>query len=94
MISVISYPGGAYLYIDGVYSGVTPVTVSSLVAGYFEVKLTKMGYKDYTTTVLIRPGEIKTIKPVLTQNTYPSPTPSHSPSPEYIQSPSPSPSAQ
>ena len=70
-IQVISSPGGADLYIDGVYRGVTATTVGNLIAGDHNVRLRLAGYRDYTEIVTVTSGRVTVIKPTLMQNTQP-----------------------
>lgn len=54
---VNSTPGGADISIDGQSQNIqTPVTITDLTAGSHEVKLTKAGYKDFSSTVTITAG--------------------------------------
>jgi hypothetical protein len=70
-IQVISSPGGADLYIDGVYRGVTATTVGNLIAGDHNMRLRLSGYRDYTETVTVTSGRVTVVKPTLVQNTQP-----------------------
>lgn len=53
---VSSNPKGANVYVDNVYKGIAPITIS-LSAGSHNVKVTKSGYNDYISTVTISAGE-------------------------------------
>ena len=53
---VTSTPANASLYVDSVYKGVTPYTVSNLTLGNHNVVLTRMGYNNYSTTKTIVAG--------------------------------------
>jgi len=44
-ITVDSYPKGADVYIDGVKKGETPITITGLKVGMYEVEVKKEGYK-------------------------------------------------
>ena len=70
-IQVISSPGGADLYIDGIYRGVTATTVGNLIAGDHNVRLRLSGYRDYTEMVTVTSGRVTIIKPSLIQSTQP-----------------------
>jgi hypothetical protein len=70
-IQVISSPGGADLYIDRIYRGVTATTVGNLIAGDHKVLLRLSGYLDYTETVTVTSGRVTVIRPTLVQNTQP-----------------------
>lgn len=55
-LSVTSNPTGANLYVDNLYKGVTPITVSGLSVGNHPVYVAKAGYNTYMTTKAIYPG--------------------------------------
>lgn len=52
---VSSNPKGANVYVDNVYKGTTPTTIS-LSTGSHDVKVTKSGYNDYISTATISSG--------------------------------------
>lgn len=54
-ISVSSSPSGAAVYIDGIYHGVSPLTVSED-AGSHKVSVSKSGYDTYTGTATVNAG--------------------------------------
>ncbi len=51
-----SDPSGASVYIDGNYTGTTPLSVA-VERGSREIKLTKSGYEDYTGSVYVTGGK-------------------------------------
>jgi len=55
-VSVSSSPGGANVYIDNVYEGITPVNLSSVPVGTHALRLTMNGYADYGTTITVTGG--------------------------------------
>jgi hypothetical protein len=55
-VSVSSSPGGANVYIDNVYEGITPVNLSSVSVGTHALRLTMTGYADYGTTISVAGG--------------------------------------
>ena len=55
-VRVQSIPPAANIYIDGIYRGSTPMTVSSLAAGDHTVLLRRSGYREYTTAVRVSAG--------------------------------------
>ncbi|WP_052291833.1 PEGA domain-containing protein [Thermococcus gammatolerans] len=59
-LMVNSNPSGAVVYINGTYKGKTPLT-SELEPNTYNLRVSKEGYANYTTTVIINPGENKTI---------------------------------
>ncbi|MFN3528028.1 MAG: PEGA domain-containing protein, partial [Candidatus Altarchaeaceae archaeon] len=52
-----SSPSGAYVYLDGVYKGQTPVKISNVPVGTHTVKFTKPGYDDCVETVTVYSNE-------------------------------------
>ncbi|MCX7720573.1 MAG: PEGA domain-containing protein [Dictyoglomus thermophilum] len=67
-LNVFSTPSGADVYINGVYKGKTPLSVSDLSAGSYNVRVTLSGYEDYYETVYLESGDVKqlnvTLKPI------------------------------
>ena len=68
-IYVRSDPSGASIYLDGIYEGTTPATISDTSPGSHTVKLTKSGYEDYTTTVYVSAGDTESVDATLTPET-------------------------
>ena len=60
-ISVTSSPGGAQVYIDNVYRGVTPLTLDGIPTGTHQVRLALAGYNDYSTTVELGAGSTSSV---------------------------------
>lgn len=64
-ISVSSTPGGAYIYLDGSYEGVTPYSGSYLIhniaAGSHTVTIKLSGYQDSTVPVTVQGGGVATV---------------------------------
>ncbi|KAF1078325.1 PEGA domain-containing protein [Methanogenium sp. MK-MG] len=65
-IKISSTPSGAAVYVNSVYYGTTPHTVSNLPAGNNDLRLTYSGYKDYRDTINIVAGQTQTTYAVLT----------------------------
>lgn len=59
-IKISSSPSGASVYVNNVYYGTTPHTVSNLPAGNNDLRLTYTGYKDYRDTINIIAGQTQT----------------------------------
>ena len=61
-LRVSSTPSGASVYLNGDFRGVTPqddhLDVVNLAPGSYAVTLTRSGYQDYTTTVVIQAGKL------------------------------------
>lgn len=55
-IKVTSSPSGAYVYMDGVYKGRTPLTLSSVSTQKHNIELDLSGYYDWRTTVTVSTG--------------------------------------
>ena len=55
-VSVSSSPGGANVYIDNVYEGITPVNLSTVTPGTHALRLAMTGYADYETTITVTGG--------------------------------------
>ncbi|MDP3395803.1 MAG: PEGA domain-containing protein [Methanoregula sp.] len=60
-----SSPSGAYVYVDGTYNGVTPITLT-LFPGNRNIVLKLSGYNDWSTSVYVSAGSSQTINPGLT----------------------------
>jgi hypothetical protein len=56
-VSVYSSPAGASILIDGVYSGISPRTVTGVPAGNHILRLTLSGYNDYEGSIYVVAGE-------------------------------------
>lgn len=59
-LQVLTTPPLAKLYVDGVFRGYTPRTLT-VTAGSHTVLVRKTGYQDYTTTIYILPGGTRTL---------------------------------
>ncbi len=80
-LKVGSSPSGAAVYVNNVYYGTTPHTVTNLPAGNNDLRLTYSGYNDYRDTVRIVSGQtISTYATLQSQATYGTLTISSSPS--------------
>jgi PKD repeat protein len=56
-LQITTTPDGASVSIDGASKGTTPLTVPGLAAGSHTVRLTKVGYTDYTGTLTLPAGK-------------------------------------
>ena len=65
-IKVTSSPSGAYVYMDGVYKGRTPLTLSSVPAKNHNIELDLAGYYDWKTTVAVTSGVTRYVDARLT----------------------------
>jgi hypothetical protein len=64
-LSLISYPSGADVFIDGSYRGVTPVTLSGLTTGSHTIIISQSGYTDYSTTATVYAEQTRTVSVTL-----------------------------
>jgi hypothetical protein len=51
ILSITSDPTGAFVYIDSVYGGKTPLTFNNLLVGIHEITLMSPGYEQWNTSV-------------------------------------------
>lgn len=56
-VYVISSPGGTSVTIDGIFSGITPVTVNGVPAGDHLLRLELGGYHPYEGSIYVLPGQ-------------------------------------
>ena len=98
-ISVSSSPSGASVYLNGIYKGMTPITLTDVPVGDYSIKLTKSGYDNITKTVSVSTGETTDVSETLKEKTTPTlssvvtPTPKSmvTPTPPSMVTPTPSP---
>ncbi|MCS7201441.1 MAG: PEGA domain-containing protein [Dictyoglomus sp.] len=55
-LSIYSNPSGAEVYLNGVHRGITPLTISNLSPGTYQIQLRKSGYKDLLSSVVVTSG--------------------------------------
>lgn len=58
-LQVISSPGGADVYVDGIFKGASAVTIGNLAAREHFVLLKHAGYEDWTDTVEVLPNQVR-----------------------------------
>jgi hypothetical protein len=68
-LSILSFPTGALVYLDGALKGFTPITINDVSIGSHLVKLTKIGYNDHTTSVTVIAEKTNTVSATLTSKT-------------------------
>lgn len=66
-ITFYSFPGGASLYVDGIFKGTTPLDVSDLTLGSHTYRLEKQGYQTETSTFLVTAGSNTPLSITLTE---------------------------
>jgi hypothetical protein len=64
-LSVSSTPGGANVFLDNNFIGITPLTVNNVAAGSHLLTLKLDGYQDYSTTTQVNAGATSTVSAVL-----------------------------
>ncbi|ASJ02845.1 hypothetical protein A3L09_06020 [Thermococcus profundus] len=64
-LNVDSVPGGAEVYINGSFSGVTPLSRVLLSPGNYTIRIVKGGYEEYSSTVTVVRGQTKSLLAVL-----------------------------
>lgn len=67
-LSISSDPTGATVYIDGINSGLTPLSLTDLNTGTYNLKVTKSGYQAYTTSVTILSNQTVSVNSSLVVN--------------------------
>jgi|GEM_PF-6643267 len=68
-IDVTTTPSDVDIYLDGKYTGKSPMTISSVVKGQHNILLKKDGYNDISTSVNVVAGSISSVSKKLTQKT-------------------------
>jgi len=56
-LTVDSNPTNVQVYLDDVYKGITPVTLTGVQAGSYTILLRLAGYQDWSSPVTVRPGD-------------------------------------
>jgi len=56
-IVVASVPAGAEIFLDNLYKGITPATISDIAVGSHVVTIRQAGYNDYVQTVTVTGGQ-------------------------------------
>jgi hypothetical protein len=56
-LNIVTFPGGADIYVDGNYYAESPYVVTNLAPGSHTVRLQKAGYDEYFSTVTVTAGQ-------------------------------------
>ncbi len=64
-LSVTSDPAGATISVDNRSLGMSPLTAGDITAGTHQVTITMEGYQDYSTSILVTPGNTSTVSATL-----------------------------
>ena len=80
-LNIVSSPSGAETYVDNLYRGYTPATLTGISPGQHQVLLKYTGYVDYSTTATVTAGQTTPIAITMTAAPVPTPTPKSAASP-------------
>jgi len=75
MIYVESIPYGAAIYFDGIYYGVSPLTIYNAIPATHTIKATLNGYNSDTQRITIKAGQTINYSPTLRKSSPPPPPP-------------------
>lgn len=81
-IEITSTPTGAEVYVDNLFKGYTPATLTGISAGQHEVLLKYTGYVDYTQAVIVGSGQTTPL--TVSMQPVPTPTPASPLSPALV----------
>jgi hypothetical protein len=80
-LNIVSSPSGAETYVDNLYKGYTPTTLTGISPGVHSVLLKYTGYIDYSTTATVNAGQTTPLAITMTPAPVPTPTPKSAASP-------------
>ncbi|MGB9857020.1 MAG: PEGA domain-containing protein [Dictyoglomaceae bacterium] len=60
-INIFSIPSNAEVYVDGKYRGRTPLSITDVPSGTYNVRISLSGYEDYVESIYLAPGDVKQI---------------------------------
>jgi hypothetical protein len=81
-ITIVSTPSGAEIFIDNVFRGYTPATITEIDPGQHQILLKYTGYTDYSGTAAVTSGQTTPLAIGMTP--VPTPTPESAPSPIFL----------
>ena len=64
-VDINSAPAMADIYIDGKKVGQTPQLIGKLLIGQHQVRISRQGYKDFSSTITVKEGETSTLSATL-----------------------------
>ncbi|MFA5332619.1 MAG: PEGA domain-containing protein, partial [Methanoregula sp.] len=73
-LDISTSPAGASVYVDDLFRGYAPLTLTDLVVGQHTVQISYTGYVDYTGTVSVSTGVTTPLAVTLQQGPNPNPT--------------------
>jgi hypothetical protein len=73
-LSVATSPSGANVFVDNVFQGISPVTLTGIPAGVRTVKIQLPGYRDWSMDIQVPAGSVTPVNAVLEPVPSPQPT--------------------
>jgi hypothetical protein len=73
-LSVATSPGGANVFVDNVFKGISPVTLTGIQPGVRTVKIQLSGYRDWSMDIQVPAGSVTPVNAVLEPVPSPQPT--------------------
>jgi PKD repeat protein len=67
-LALTTTPPNANVFVDNVFKGVTPLTLSDTPSGYHLIRITRPDYDDYTTSATVEPGKTTIVKAELVKS--------------------------
>ena len=64
-LGITTVPPGAQVFVDNVFKGVTPLTLTDTSSGYHVLLITLPGYDDFTTSATVEPSKTVLVQAVL-----------------------------
>jgi hypothetical protein len=64
-LGITTVPPGAKVFVDNVFKGVTPLTLTDTSSGYHVLLITLPGYDDFTTSATVEPSKTVLVQAVL-----------------------------
>jgi hypothetical protein len=74
-LSVTSTPSGAMVFLDGIFKGITPITIPGVSSGTHQIRVHRIGYNDYLTSVTVLTGQTVPVTATLTSSSGPTTVP-------------------
>jgi hypothetical protein len=78
-LAISSSPSAAEVYVDNVFRGYTPLTLTDISPGSHSITLSLAGYQDWLGTVQVSDGQTTTVQGTLIPNPTTAPTPTNIP---------------
>ncbi len=71
IVSISSSPSGANVYLDNIYKGITPLTLTDVPPGTYTMGMKLGGYNDWSTSVQTTAGNTESVSATLTSSSAP-----------------------